>query len=171
MLKQRFISPGRWFIVAMALVALSAFRGEKDPLHKRVFNIMLTEIKDGNPVKKSIADKMYFKEGKLFTDYLYDKFHYKYIRYRINKDSIYTDSTDTQVRQLDVEASATDEDNQTVSIVFTQIEWDIDGVIKITKNDKIKKYFDFVGREKGGKPKKTKKKKTGDAARDSTGAG
>ena len=37
------------------------------------------------------------------------------------------------------------------------------GVIKITKNDKLKKYFDFSGREKGGKPKKEKKKKEKDA--------
>ena len=37
---------------------------------------------------------------------------------------------------------------------FDQVEWDIDGEIRLTKNDKLKKFFDFVGREKGGKPKK-----------------
>ena len=109
--------------------------------------------------KKTIADQVTFKDGKLFSDYLFEKFGYKAIRYRINKDTIYTDSTDTEVRQLEVEASATNEDNQTAAITFTTVEWDIDGVIKITKNDKLKKYFDFAGREKGGKPKKEKKKK------------
>jgi hypothetical protein len=142
------------------LFALLSFKEEKDPLHKRVFNISLGEMKDGVPGKKSIADKFYFKDGKMFSDFIGEKFGYKWIRYRINKDSIFTDSTDTEVRLLEVEASATNEDNQTVSIVFSTQEWDIDGFVKITKNDKIKRYYDFVGREKGGKPKKVKKKKT-----------
>ncbi len=141
------------------LVTFFAFKGEKDPLHKRVFNISLDEVKDGVVAKKVVSDKLYFKEGKLFSDYLDQKFGYSWIRYRINKDSVYTDSTDTEVRLLEVEASSTNADNQTVSIAFTQVEWDIDGIIKITKSDKLKRYYDFAGREKGGKPKKVKKKK------------
>jgi hypothetical protein len=149
------------FAVAAVLVlsVLLAFKEEKDPLHKRVFTISLGEMKDGVPGKKNISDKFYFKDGKMYSDFIGEKFGYKWIRYRINKDSIYTDSTDTEVRLLEVEASATNEDNQTVSIVFTTVEWDIDGVVKVTKNDKLKRYYDFVGREKGGKPKKEKKKK------------
>ncbi len=144
------------------LFMLFAFKGEKDPLHKRTFTVMLDEVRDGVPAKKGISDKWSFKEGKMFSDYMYDKFGYKWMRYRINKDSIYTDSTDTEVRLLEVEASFTNEENQTVTINFTSVEWDLDGTVKITKNDKIKKYYDFVGREKGGKPKKEKKKKSGE---------
>jgi hypothetical protein len=144
------------FVLVFAFVS---FKGDKDALHKRVFNVSLYETKDGVISKKTIADKFYFKEGKMFSDYLNDKFGYKWIRYRINKDSIYTDSTDTEVRLLVVQGSATDEDNQTVTIDFETVEWDIDGSVKITKNDKLKKYYDFSGREKGGKPKKVKKKK------------
>lgn len=149
-------------LCAGLLLTLVAFKGEKDSLHKRTFNVMLDELKDGVPVKagkQGIADKFTFKEGKLFSDYLYDKFGYKWMRYRINKDSIFTDSTDTEVRWLEVESSATNEENMTVTINFTSVEWDLDGTVKITKNDKLKKYFDMVGREKGGKPKKPKKKK------------
>jgi hypothetical protein len=141
------------------VLGLLAFKGEKDPLHKRIFNISLTEVKDGVPAKKVISDQMDFKDGKLFSGFLEEKFGYKWIRYRINKDSIFTDSTDTEVRLLKIDASATNEDNQTVIISFDQQEWDLDGTIKITKNDKVKKYYDMVGREKGGKPKKEKKKK------------
>lgn len=146
-------------IAVVAVMALFAFKEEKDALHKRKFTIMLDEVKDGVPQKKGIADKWTFKDGKVFSDYLFDKFGYKWMRYRINKDSIYTDSTDTEVRLLEVESSATNEDNQTVTINFTSVEWDLDGTVKITKNDKIKKFYDMVGREKGGKPKKPKKKK------------
>jgi len=143
------------FLLAVVLV-LGAFKGENDPLHKRVFNTSLDEIKEMGNNKKPIADKMEFKNGKLFSDYIYDKFGFSWIRYRINKDSVFVDSTDTEVRMLVLEASATDDANQTVSMNFVVQEWDIDGEIKITKNDKLKKHFELVGREKGGKPKKPK---------------
>ncbi len=147
-----------WGILLMSF----ALGKEKDPLHKRTFNLTLFEIKDGQAAKKGATDKIEFKDGKLFSDFLYDKFQYKWIKYRINKDSIYTDSTDTEVRLLEVEASATDDKNQTITINFNTVEWDMEGTVKITKNDKLKKQYDIIGREKGGKPKKEKKKK-GDA--------
>ncbi len=146
-------------VVALVLILVYAFKGDKDPLHKRTFNIMLTEVKDGVPAKKIVTDVLDFKDGKLYSEYLADKMGFKWIRYRILKDSIYTDSTETEVRFLQVEGSATNEENTTVTIAFDQVEWDLDGTIKVTKGDKPKKYFDMSGREKGGKPKKPKKKK------------
>lgn len=145
-------------VIAFAFLTTS-FKPEKDPLHKRAFNLNFTEIKDGQPAKKSTPGIMDFKDGKLYCDFLNQKFEYKWIKYRINKDSIYTDSTDTEVRLLEIEASATDERDQTIMMNFSVVEWDIEGEVKITKNDKLKKKFDFAGREKGGKPKKEKKKK------------
>jgi hypothetical protein len=146
---------------SILLVSISFFSlaqtKEKDPLNKRVFNMSLAEIKDGVAQKKVIKDEMEFKNGKLYSNILNEKFGYKWIKYRIEKDSIFTDSTDTEVRYLQIEASATDETNQTVMISLTQLEWDLDGTYKITKNDKLKKQFDVTGREKGGKPKKDKK--------------
>lgn len=146
-------------LIVLLLAAFFAKAGEKDPLHKRSFNVKILEIKDGAPAKKSLMDKISFKDGKLFSDFLWDKFSYKWIKYRINKDSIFLDSTDTEVRLLEVEATATDEGNQTVLIAFSVLEWNLDGEIKITKNDKLKKFYEIAGREIGGKPKKEKKKK------------
>ncbi len=149
-------------IAAAVLLVLVSFKDEGDALHKRVFNVTLIEMKDSVPAKKTIADKFYFKNGKVYSDYLNNKFGYNYIRYRINTDSIYTDSTNTEVRLLILEASATDDNNQTVTINLSTIEWDMDGSVKITRNDRLKKYYELIGREKGGKPKKPKKKKKGD---------
>ncbi len=151
--------------LGLIFIACFAFKDEKDPLHKRKFTVNLTEVKNDVVAKKSVMDEMEFKNGKLFSDYLYDKFSYKWIGYRINKDSIFTDSTDTEVRLLVVESTFTDESNQTVMLNFNIQEWDIDGWIKIIgKNDKIKKYFDLTGFEKGGKPKKIKKPKVTEGA-------
>lgn len=147
------------FLIAFCIFSISALAQtqEKDPLHKRIFNMSLNEVKDGAPQKKLLKDELEFKNGKLFSTLLNEKFGYKWIKYRIEKDSIYTDSTDTEVRYLDIQATATDESNQTIMITLVTVEWDIEGSYKITKNDKLKKYFEVVGREKGGKPKKDKK--------------
>ena len=153
------------FLKRLTLIVLVLFslvsQAEKDPLHKRTFNVKVAEIKEdgAGPSKKPVMDKWSFKDGRMFSDFLFDKFQYKWMKYRINKDSIYTDSTDTEVRLLEVEATVTDAANQTVSVNFVVLEWDMDGDIKITKNDKLKKHFLVTAREKGGKPKKPKKKK------------
>lgn len=151
-----FIAFTLFFIVTLTLFS---FKGEDDVLHKRNFTISLSETRNGVVAKKVIMDKLEFKHGKLRTEYLHKKFGYSWIRYRINKDSVFTDSTDTRVRLLEVEASNTDEKNQTVFVNFVTSEWDLDGTIKITKNDKLKKYYDMAGRELGGKPRKQRKKK------------
>jgi hypothetical protein len=145
-------------LIQLVVSAGSLSAGEDDPLHKRKFTTGLTEIKNGSVARKVISDVIYFRNGKMYTDFLNRKFGYSWIRYRINKDSVYTDHTDTEVRLLEIEASATDEKNQTVYFDLTVLEWDIDGVMKITRNDKIRRYYDLAGREKGGKPKKEKKK-------------
>jgi hypothetical protein len=143
-------------------LTVSGFKEEKDALHKRNFNVNIVEIKDKIPQKKTIADEISFKDGKLYSGFLNDKFSYKWLKYRINRDSLYMDSTDTEIRLLEVEATTTDESNNTLLMNIKVEDWDIDGTIKITKNDKLKKYFEFTGREKGGKPKKEKKKKNED---------
>lgn len=110
MITNKSFSFRSFFLLFAVVFSLLAFKGEKDPLHKRTFTVMLDEVRDGVPAKKGISDKWSFKEGKMFSDYMYDKFGYKWMRYRINKDSIYTDSTDTEVRLLEVEASFTNDD-------------------------------------------------------------
>jgi hypothetical protein len=146
-------------LLASFIFINATLKEEKDPLHKRTFTLGITEVKDGQAAKKMVKDEMTFKDGKLFSDFLNQKFQYKWLKYRINRDSIYMDETETEVRLLEVEATSTDESNTTINISFKVEEWDIEGTIKMTKNDKPKKHFDFVGREKGGKPKKEKKPK------------
>ncbi|MDO9001245.1 MAG: hypothetical protein Q7W45_15885 [Bacteroidota bacterium] len=161
MIKKKIFSLSNLTLCAIFFMCF-AFKGEKDPLHKRIFNINITEVKDGIVAKKSVMDKIEFKDGKLFSEFLFDKFQYKWLKYRINKDSIYTDSTDTEVRLLEVEATTTDDKDLTLAINFAVVEWDIEGTIKMTKSDKPKKFYDFSGFEKGGKPKKPKKPKKGE---------
>ena len=140
------------------IAGFSVRAGEDDPLHKREFNASLSETRNGAVQKKVIPDLIHFKDGKVQSDFLKEKFGFRSIRYRINTDTTYIDSTGAEVRLLKIEASATDEENVTVQILLTSLEWDLDGVIRITKNDRLRKYYDVAAREKGGKPRKVKRK-------------
>ena len=77
-------------------------------------------------------------------------------KYRINKDSLYIDDTETEIRYFEVEVSHTDDADQTMVMKITIDEYNIEGEVKITKKDKLKKMYVFSGREKYKKPKKGK---------------
>lgn len=156
------VAVGTVLLIATIFFISAVILPEKDPLHKRTFSIGITEVKDGVAAKKSIKDEITFKNGTLYSDYLKDKFGHKWLKYKINKDSIYMDEEiQAEIRMLEIEAVSTDEGGNSTIINFIVENWDIEGTIKMTKNDKPKKYFDFTGFEKGGKPKKERKPKDG----------
>jgi hypothetical protein len=146
-------------LFAISFVILNAFVIKpKDPLDKKVFVADMIEVKDGNMGKKALPDEIEFKDGKLYSNVLNDKFSYKWIKYRINKDSVYIDDTENELRYYEVEASHTDDLDQTMTMLCKIDGFDIEGEIKITKKDKLKKMLVFSGKEKYIKPKKEKDK-------------
>lgn len=149
------------FLLIPAILFLfgSAALKEKDPLGKRKYDIIIIEVKDGNNAKKGTTDELEFKDGRMFSTYLFDKFEYKWMKYKVNKDSVYIDETETEISYFEVEASYTDDKDQTFIFNCKIDNFDIDGEMKITKNDKLKKMFVFNGKEKYSKPKKKKEEK------------
>lgn len=147
-----------WFFFFLILTVSPVFAGDdaKDALNDRRFNVSLSETRNGVVQKKVHSDLIRFKDGKLRSEFIREKFGFGYIRYRITFDTSYVDETGTDVRLIKLVASATDEDNYTVHMELTSLEWDLDGVIRVTRNDRLRKYYDLAGREKGGKPKKQK---------------
>lgn len=142
------------FLTGVILLFANAVLKDKDPLHKKIYNTTIIEVKDGQNSKKGVTDELEFKDGKLFSNFLLNKFEYKWLKYEINKDSTYIDSTETEIRYIEFESSYTDDKDQTMIMKCTIDEYEIDGEIKITKNDKLKKMFVFSGKEKYVKPKK-----------------
>lgn len=150
-LKKIFISSA---VIAIGLFTINAvFKGEpKDALDKRIFLVNITELKDGSPPKKSVPDEIEFKAGKgMFSNYLFEKLEYKWIKYEIKKDSTFTDESDVEVNWVEAEITTTDDKDQTLTMEVTVEDFEIRGEIKITKKDKLKKKFEFSGKEK---PKK-----------------
>jgi hypothetical protein len=149
------------FVLSIGLLCLNAtFLNDKagpkkDGLDKRIFIVTMTEIKDGAVPKKGVEDEIEFRSGKgMFSNFLFDKMEYQWMKYEIKKDSTFTDEENNQVRWIEGAISTTDDKDQTTVIEFTVEDYDITGEIKVTKKDKIKKRYEFTGKEK---PKKQKK--------------
>lgn len=141
-------------LITIGLLTINAmFKGDpKDALDKRVFMVNLTEIKEGAPPKKSIPDEIEFRAGKgMFSNYLFEKMEFKWIKYEIKKDSTFVDETETEVNYVEAEITTTNDKDETLMMNVTVEDYDIKGEIKITKKDKLKKRFEFSGKEK---PKK-----------------
>jgi hypothetical protein len=142
-------------VLTVGLLSMNAIKkGEpKDSLDKRVFTVTMTEVKEGAPAKKGVEDELEFKAGSgtgkgMFSQFLYEKLEYKWMKYEIKKDSTYTDEDQNENHWIEAEISATDASDQTMTMKCVVDNYDIKGEIKITKKDKLKKKYEFSGKEK-----------------------
>jgi hypothetical protein len=143
-------------VLTVGILSLNAVKkGEpKDTLDKRKFTVTMTEVKEGAPPKKGVEDEIEFKAGKgMFSNFLYEKLEYKWVKYEITKDSTYTDEYENENHYTEAEISTTDANDQTMVMKCVLDNYDISGDIKITKKDRLKKKYEFNGREKVGKKK------------------
>ena len=98
-------------VLTVGLLSINATKkGEpKDALDKRKFTVMMTEVKEGAAPKKGVEDELEFKAGKgMFSNFLFEKMEYKWIKYEITKDSTYTDEDQTEGHWTEVEVSTTE---------------------------------------------------------------
>ncbi|MCF8424158.1 MAG: hypothetical protein K9H41_07425 [Bacteroidia bacterium] len=143
-------------VLTVGILSINAIRkGEpKDTLDKRKFTVTMTEIKEGAPAKKGVEDELEFKAGKgMFSNFLFEKLEYKWIKYEITKDSTYTDEEENENHYTEAEISTTDANDQTMIMKCVVDNLEISGEIKITKKDKLKKKYEFSGKEKATKKK------------------
>ncbi len=141
-------------VLTVGLLSINAIKkGEpKDGLDKRKFTVSMVELKEGAAPKKGVEDELEFRAGKgMFSQFLFDKSGYKWIKYEVTKDSTYTDEEQNEGHWTEAEISTTDENDQTLIIKCTVDNYDISGEIKITKKDKLKKKYEFSGKEKAKK--------------------
>lgn len=143
-------------VLTVGILSINAIKkGEpKDTLDKKKYTIIMTEIKEGSPPKKGVEDELEFKAGKgVFSNFLFEKLEYKWIKYEITKDSTYMDEEQNESHYTEAEISTTDANDQTMIMKCVVDNYDISGEIKITKKDKLKKKYEFTGKEKAGKKK------------------
>ncbi len=134
--------------IVASLAFTTAYRGEKDPLHRKKFSALATEIKDGKPsTKKPVADEIEFKNGKVYSSFVWDKMEFSDVKYAINKDSTYSDEGEEK-RYFEIEAITTNDKNETINMQFTINGYDIEASYKLIKKEVVKKSFTSTGKEK-----------------------
>lgn len=127
---------------------LFSFKGDKDPLNKKIYVLQVNEMKDGQAKnKKPIEDELEFKNGEVFSNIAYDKHEYKWMKYKITKDSTYEEEGE-QKHYIEASAMATNDKDETFTINVRVDNFDIEGSYKITKKDVQKKLYEFTGKEK-----------------------
>jgi hypothetical protein len=125
-----------------------SFKGDKDALDKKIYTVQVDEMRDGKPKgKKPAEDEVEFKGGKVFTDIVFNKHEFKWMPYKITKDSAYDDEGE-QKYWIEAEATATNDLGETMTINAKVDGIDISGTYKLTKRDIVKKLYEFVGKEK-----------------------
>ena len=145
------------FLIALVAVTTNATLGDKDWLHGKTYEVQQTEFKEGapKPSVKPIKDEFTFNKGKLYSDFVGgDKIKFdKYLKYELKKDSTYTEE-DEERHYYEIEVTSENDDGQKLEIKITVDDINIEGSIKLSKGDKLKKHYEFTGKEK---PKKGKK--------------
>jgi hypothetical protein len=133
------------FISLLTLV-LSAFTFQ-DKLEGKSFRIIINEKKGDIYSDKSFQHIIEFEKSKLYCDtWLYEKFTYKDLDYKIVKDTSYTeDDEPINVFTIDVKGKNNLDEDLKGSITFTNS--DCEGVFKIFRKDMLKKVFEFSGSE------------------------
>ena len=127
---------------------LFSFKGDKDALNKKIYTVQVDEIKDGKPKgKKPTEDEIEFKDGKVFSNVAFEKHEFKWMKYKITKDSTYEDEGE-QKHYIEAESSATNDKDETMVMNFKIDQFDIAGSYKLTKHDVPKKLYEFTGKEK-----------------------
>lgn len=138
-------------------LAFTTIKGEKDALHKKKYEAMAIELKDGQPTrKKPVPDQIEFKNGKVYSSYVWEKTEFQDVKYAINKDSTFTGDGGEELHYYEVEAITTDDKNQTINMFFVINGYDIEATYKLIKKDVVKKHFTSTGKEKVKKKKKGK---------------
>ncbi len=132
----------------IACMAFTTYKGDKDALHKKKFSAMATEIKDGKPTnKKPAPDEIEFKNGKVYSSFVWEKMEFQDVKYNINKDSTFTDEGEEK-HYFEVEAITTNDKNETINMNFIINGYDIECTYKLIKKEVLKKMFTSTGKEK-----------------------
>lgn len=128
--------------------AFFSFKGDKDALNKKIYTLQVDEMRDGKPKgKKPAEDELEFKDGKVFSNIAFEKHGFKWMKYKVTKDSTYDDEGE-QKQWIEAESMATNDLDETMIINVKVDQYDISGTYKLTKRDIPKKLYEFVGKEK-----------------------
>ena len=143
-------------IFIFILTASFIFGGEDtSSVESKQFKISIMEAKKGGKAGLAEEDVCVFKSGKFRTVYFKQNAGAEAIPIELTKDSTYFDeAVDSDMIYVEFEGEITNKLEETVKIVGTIDGYSIEGNVKLSKKDKVKKNWSFSGSLKEKKKKK-----------------
>jgi len=139
------------FLGIALMLSSAAFAQKKAKPTKNLFlegkkyNANFYEIKAAGR-GKAVPTMMFIKAGKVEADLMYEKISAPPMVYTVTLDSTYTED-ETEMHMVTFEATYSEEGND-FKWEATAINYEIEGIVTLTKKGVEKKRFEFTGTEK-----------------------
>ncbi len=123
-------------------------------IENKSYKITITENKKGKSGKPE-EDVIQIKGSKFRSKFFKQNAGSDAIPVELSKDSTYTEEgNDEELLYVEFEGEMTNKLEETVKISGTIDGYSIEGSVEISKKEKVKKHWDFVGGQKDKKGKK-----------------
>ncbi len=124
-------------------------------IEDKKYKITISEAKKGGKSGPSDTDVLTFKSGKFRTGFFKKFAGADAIPIELDKDSTYIDEGGTEeMLYIEFSGEMTNKQDETVKVTGTIDGFGIEGNVELSKKEKVKKHWDFVGTEKDKKGKK-----------------
>ncbi|CAN5144209.1 hypothetical protein BH09BAC5_BH09BAC5_28340 [soil metagenome] len=145
------------FTGGILFLLLSSFVLDGDDtsnIEKKEYKITITESKKGKSGKPD-EDVIAIKGSKFRSKFFKQNAGADAIPVELSKDSTYTEEgNDEEMLYVEFEGEMTNKLEETVKVSGTIDGYGIEGSVEISKKEKVKKHWDFVGTQKDRKSKK-----------------
>lgn len=118
-------------------------KGQKTFLDGQTFAVMQYEYKD-EVRGKSVEDELEIKSGKIFSLLMYDKHNFEEMKYKIIKDSAYSEGEDS-TKYIVFEAEGLNKSDETLKVEGVVDGTYIDGFMTVMAKGKTRKKYEFSG--------------------------
>lgn len=139
------------YILALFSTFLLAFTLVSDKLEGKKYRLIINEKKGEVYSEKSFQHILEFEKGKIYCDeWLYEKFTFKNLEYKITKDTLIVVEEDN-VDLFVIDVKGKNDLNEDLKGTITFTDSDCEGIFKIFRKDALKRVFEFSGSEYVGK--------------------
>ncbi|HTL81831.1 MAG TPA: hypothetical protein VL651_09020, partial [Bacteroidia bacterium] len=129
-------------------------RGDTSSIEGKEYKITITEAKKGGKTGAGETDVCEFKSSKFKCKFFGKNAGADQIPIDLDKDSTYSDAgSDEQTLYVEFSGEMQNKLEEVVKVVGTIDGTGIEGSVEISKKEKVKKHWDFVGMQKDKKGK------------------
>ncbi|MBI3509861.1 MAG: hypothetical protein HY064_04300 [Bacteroidetes bacterium] len=140
-------------IPAFFLAASFLFKGDTSSVENKTYKITITENKKGKSGPQA-TDECSFKGSKFHCKFFGKNAGADAIPIDLTKDSAYTEEgSDVEMLYVEFDGEMTNKMEETIHVTGSIDGYGIEGNVELSKKEKVKKHWDFVGTQKDSKKK------------------